>query len=308
MESRFGTTLDDVRIHSDVTANGLARDMDARAFTIGRDIFFGAGELAPDKPAGRHLLAHELAHVLQQRAAPGPVPAQPRAGAPAEGEGATIELPSLLDESPELERRADASASLPPVGLGAQSRSQAFGRAEKQAVQRARVPLPSPVPLCGRTLTHIDVEPPRWRDLQPCLPASVPVFRANIVGRQVSAATLGRGRIIFNLHIGYYRDPATGRLCVIADDSMACVIPRCVTLGCFLTLREVFDAIKDFLKKVLDVLGIVALVVLAIILAILGARFLRGVPVPGGGPVLAEGGNAEPASEPAPEGAEESAA
>jgi len=66
MEGRFDRDFSSVRIHSDGRAAGLARQIDARAFTLGRDIFFGAGEYAPTAHAGRRLLAHELAHVVQQ--------------------------------------------------------------------------------------------------------------------------------------------------------------------------------------------------------------------------------------------------
>ena len=57
--------LDDVRIHTDSTAARSAAAVDARAYTVGRDIVFGAGQHAPHTPEGRRLLAHELTHVLQ---------------------------------------------------------------------------------------------------------------------------------------------------------------------------------------------------------------------------------------------------
>lgn len=66
----LGAPLQDVRVHDDDHAAALARAVSARAFTVGRDVFFGAGEYAPGRPAGRELLTHELAHVVQQRGAP----------------------------------------------------------------------------------------------------------------------------------------------------------------------------------------------------------------------------------------------
>lgn len=66
MESRFRHDFSNVRIHSDGRAATLARQIDARAFTIGPDIFFGSAEYAPASNAGRRLLAHELTHVVQQ--------------------------------------------------------------------------------------------------------------------------------------------------------------------------------------------------------------------------------------------------
>jgi hypothetical protein len=66
MESRLGADLSNVRIHTDDRAAGLAADLNARAFTVGSDIYFNAHEFAPESGRGAHLLAHELAHVLQQ--------------------------------------------------------------------------------------------------------------------------------------------------------------------------------------------------------------------------------------------------
>ena len=65
-ESRFGTSLHDVRIHTGDESARLNTDVSAQAFTVGNDIFFGASQYQPDTISGRHLIAHELAHVLQQ--------------------------------------------------------------------------------------------------------------------------------------------------------------------------------------------------------------------------------------------------
>ncbi len=70
MAAVLGDSLADVRVHADTEAGTLARAVDARAFTTGSDIFFGPREYSPHEAAGRHLLAHELTHVVQQRGAP----------------------------------------------------------------------------------------------------------------------------------------------------------------------------------------------------------------------------------------------
>jgi hypothetical protein len=70
MSARLGHDFGDVRVHTDDLAGALARSVQARAFTTGADVFFGAGEFAPQSSQGRGLLAHELAHVIQQRGAP----------------------------------------------------------------------------------------------------------------------------------------------------------------------------------------------------------------------------------------------
>jgi hypothetical protein len=67
-EPRFGRDFSPVRLHTDVGAAEAARAVNARAFTLGRDIVFGTGQYAPETDAGRRLLAHELTHVLQQGA------------------------------------------------------------------------------------------------------------------------------------------------------------------------------------------------------------------------------------------------
>lgn len=66
-EPRFGHDFSHVRVHAGGEATSAARSMNARAFTVGHDIVFGANEFAPETTTGQRLLAHELTHVLQQR-------------------------------------------------------------------------------------------------------------------------------------------------------------------------------------------------------------------------------------------------
>ena len=70
MEARFGHDFSHVRVHSDAAAARSARDVGAHAYTAGGRIAFAAGRFAPHSGEGRHLLAHELAHVVQQGAQP----------------------------------------------------------------------------------------------------------------------------------------------------------------------------------------------------------------------------------------------
>ena len=104
MEGAFGSRLGGVRVHTDATAARLAGRFNARAFTVGRHVAFGPGEYRPDTLTGEALLAHELAHTMQQREAP---PSGPHRGGP--GRDA-------------LEREADVSA------VGALVRAQGAGR------------------------------------------------------------------------------------------------------------------------------------------------------------------------------------
>ncbi len=71
----LGRDLSGVRLHTGHDADGLSRDLNARAFTSGPDIFFRAGAFDPTSMAGRRLLAHEACHTVQQ--ATGPVDGRP---------------------------------------------------------------------------------------------------------------------------------------------------------------------------------------------------------------------------------------
>jgi hypothetical protein len=62
----FGDSVRDARLHTGGLADTLARAVSARAFTVGHSVFFAAGQYRPHLLAGRRLLAHELAHVVQQ--------------------------------------------------------------------------------------------------------------------------------------------------------------------------------------------------------------------------------------------------
>ncbi len=71
MEQRFGHDFSRVRVHSGAAAEQSAREVNARAYTVGHDIVFGAGRFAPGTLEGRRLLAHELTHVVQQSVSDG---------------------------------------------------------------------------------------------------------------------------------------------------------------------------------------------------------------------------------------------
>ena len=98
MEGAFGTSLEDVRVHTDGESGDLNRSVGARAFTTGSDVFFGEGA----SPTDHKLLAHELTHVVQQRGT--------------SGGGPTRVGPA--DDS--LERQADSVASAVAAGTVAQ--------------------------------------------------------------------------------------------------------------------------------------------------------------------------------------------
>ena len=77
-EPRFGYDLSDVRVHADARAAESARAVGAHAYAVGPDVVFGKGQYTPGTQEGRQLLAHELAHTLQQTGgAPAKVARQP---------------------------------------------------------------------------------------------------------------------------------------------------------------------------------------------------------------------------------------
>jgi hypothetical protein len=78
MESRLGQDFGDVRVHTDGAASESAKAVGAQAYTVGNEIVFGSGKYDPGSTAGQKTIAHELTHVVQQKA--GPVDGTPAAG------------------------------------------------------------------------------------------------------------------------------------------------------------------------------------------------------------------------------------
>jgi hypothetical protein len=84
MEQRFGCDFSRVRVHTGATSAQSAGDLNARAYTVGHDVVFGGDGFAPATQAGQRLIAHELAHVIQQASA---VPATlPQMGPPGDSQ------------------------------------------------------------------------------------------------------------------------------------------------------------------------------------------------------------------------------
>ena len=70
MEGRFGTDFGDVRVHNDGAAHDSAKSVNAQAYTVGSNIVFQRDKYDPASDAGKHMIAHELTHVVQQRNGP----------------------------------------------------------------------------------------------------------------------------------------------------------------------------------------------------------------------------------------------
>ena len=119
-EPRFGRDLADVRVHDHARAAGAARAIGARAYTLGRDVAFAPGAWAPASDDGRRLIAHELAHVVQQgsgRAAVVRRQGDPDLPLPPDFAPPERRLPPMIEivETPD---RAEPGCPRPPTNLG----------------------------------------------------------------------------------------------------------------------------------------------------------------------------------------------
>ena len=105
MESRFGHDFSSVRVHTDERAADSARSVNALAYTVGRDVIFGAGQYNPGTATGKRLLAHELTHVVQQSSGTVPIGNSLEIGAPdtrQEHEAETMANHLVLSSSPQI--------------------------------------------------------------------------------------------------------------------------------------------------------------------------------------------------------------
>jgi hypothetical protein len=101
MGARFGRDFSRVRVHTDGRAAASAQAVDARAYTMGDHIAFGAGQYEPARPEGQELLAHELTHVAQQQGvATGPTTRIARPGGHAEREAEPAARAVVAGRSP----------------------------------------------------------------------------------------------------------------------------------------------------------------------------------------------------------------
>ena len=138
MGGALGDDFSDVRLHTGSEAGAMSDAMGARAFTLGRDIVFGSGEYKPGTPVGDALIAHELAHVVQQRGAP---PSEPLA----KGSGGEAALEEDAD------RAAVGAVVALWTGLGSRSTAVAAAamprlRSGLQLQRCSKPAAPSPTP------------------------------------------------------------------------------------------------------------------------------------------------------------------
>jgi len=121
-EPRFGRDFSQVRLHTDGAAAHAARSIQARAFASGGDIVFAAGEYAPATAQGQRLLAHELAHVVQQGAAASSNSVEPSRVDKAPGTPVTVQKdisPGFITRQ-NISQTADALSKGTTAGSGVQ--------------------------------------------------------------------------------------------------------------------------------------------------------------------------------------------
>ncbi len=134
MEQRFGHDFSRVRIHHGPVAERSAEELNAQAYTVGHDIVFGAGRLAPASREGRRLIAHELTHVVQQKGAAA-LQRAPKSGAGSSG--VTISAIDIKSTDPDCQyQEGEAEKSRSPQGLLANDieRAEFFGMEPADAV------------------------------------------------------------------------------------------------------------------------------------------------------------------------------
>ncbi len=108
MEQRFGYDFSQVRVHTGTKAEESAREVNALAYTVGKDVVFGSGHYAPGTPGGRRLLAHELTHVVQQSPLMSRKPAQTGQGDQPAANGSSQKVLTLANLLEGYANKADA--------------------------------------------------------------------------------------------------------------------------------------------------------------------------------------------------------
>ncbi len=140
VEARFGHDFSSVRIHTDTEAARSADTEDAEAYTFGRHIVFGAGRFAPEHAQGRRLIAHELAHVVQQGrgAAAGMSSAQPAQPAGAEAQADAAASAAVLPAAAGAVPVAVAGTAAPGIAHKKKQRGKGEGDDEYEDEEEVR--------------------------------------------------------------------------------------------------------------------------------------------------------------------------
>ena len=124
MQSRLGHDFSDVRVHADGQATDSAKAVNAQAYTVGTNVVFQSDKYSPGTDSGNKILAHELTHVVQQKA--GPVDGTPAAG------GISVSHPSdPFEQAAERNAEQAMSSNAAPVAAAAPA-AASMQRAEEE--------------------------------------------------------------------------------------------------------------------------------------------------------------------------------
>lgn len=221
MEPRFGHDFSRVRVHTDAQAAASARALKARAYAVGEDLAFGTNQYAPTSGRGLRLIAHELAHVVQQQQGGGSLEAEPQAEAAAErvtrGQSVVSEMiggasPGLYAQNDEEEEARRAPTTRPAFSLRWEdlTRSAAFQLPTPSltvpALTRPTLGVP---PLRPPTLPPPSLVPPSLGLPGPTVP---PITAPSPTGQGAGAPApelpsrlpvLERGRFSLGLRLGF---------------------------------------------------------------------------------------------------------
>jgi hypothetical protein len=242
IEHRAGYTLEKIRVHDNRNSELLAGLLNSEAFTVGNDIFLG-GRKDRRTPLGR-LLAHEIAHSLQQDAT-------------ASTNGSSGRVYGVDQPEREADGFADALAGYETEAL------PALGRASRGLARK--VIWKQIIDLPGDLLLIIDVDDGDF--VGGCVRAIVPHAGIKLIQKFPHLE-------LFNLHVGFLVNAAS-EFCIFFYESVTGICE----LKCFPSkeaLREAWDEVmewlEEMLKRVFTALAILALIVAAVVLAYLIAQ------------------------------------
>lgn len=176
-EASLGRDLSDVRVHTGEESANAASAVGARAYALGQDIHFGAGQYDPSNSAGQHLLAHEVAHTVQQQG-----------GAPTRQN--KLEVSSAQDPSEhEADRAADAMmagapASVTSVGQHIQRKEEAGAPGDAGA---EGTPFELPISWSTPEFEFLDKEVGEWMKVKGA-------YKAGVSAKYKNAAAVAEGK------------------------------------------------------------------------------------------------------------------
>jgi hypothetical protein len=179
MQRRFGADFSGVRIHTGGSAARMSRELNAHAFTIGRDVYFAPGHYAPGSDRGRHLLAHELAHTVQQ----GYSRIQRRSGANQQGITGLVDRPEESSRYEQEEAAPAEAEEAAPVEPMIQRSATWKGAAVHETLNMAEIALGGDSPITWHMLNGTKLETTADADSA----IKVPVVKTSGAGKKWTA-------------------------------------------------------------------------------------------------------------------------